>query len=347
MVNKLRYLKYFLVINTKKVFVGPYEIQLNIINNCNLRCDFCWLYSKFIKNSLGNNSLWRRKFMNLELAYKILKEAAVIKTNKIIILGEGEPLLHPNIKEIVNKIKSLKMKCELLTNGTMLNYKIDDFLVKKLDRLIVSLNAATAKSYEKITASKQFKYILNNLKIINKFRKKYKSKMRLVISYILFKDSLKEVDKIIKIAKKLDAEIYFREFIPVKETQHLACNLTKNQINEWISFSKKLNVKTNLKDFLMRSKNKNCFVEQCYMGFLMTRIKVDGKVVPCCNCYSWIIGDLKKETLHKIWFCNYKKFRNSFNDLNSRKHNNCDCNFCQMKKFNYYLSKFDFLRIFS
>jgi MoaA/NifB/PqqE/SkfB family radical SAM enzyme len=69
----------------------------------------------------------------------------------------------------------------------------------------------------------------------------------------------------------------------------------------------------------------------CYVGWVHTRIKMDGTVFPCNSCYM-PMGNLHQESFEKIWNgAPYRRFRRtmaSLSGLASSINGTCDCDFC-------------------
>lgn len=87
------------------------KIYIEITNHCNLSCDFC------IKN--------KRKLKNINIAeFKILLSKLESYTNYLYFHILGEPLIHPNINELIN-IASKKFNINITTNGYFI-HKIKD-----------------------------------------------------------------------------------------------------------------------------------------------------------------------------------------------------------------------------
>jgi len=82
---------------------------LEITHRCNLNCDYC--YQK-------NRAHSDKSIPQIEKEIQILLRLR--KTGTMFIAG-GEPLLHPQIEEIVRVVNSYKVKPVLVTNGHILN----------------------------------------------------------------------------------------------------------------------------------------------------------------------------------------------------------------------------------
>jgi MoaA/NifB/PqqE/SkfB family radical SAM enzyme len=77
------------------------------IRRCNLACAYCNEYDDFSKP------------VSLEVMFRRLDKLADLGTTAITISG-GEPLLHPQLEEIIEKIRRRGMIAGLITNGYLL-----------------------------------------------------------------------------------------------------------------------------------------------------------------------------------------------------------------------------------
>ena len=84
----------------------PRHLQLNPTNQCDLNCSFCSCSDRV---------------KGLELSFDEIKDILytfkLFGTVGLTITGGGEPLLHPNINEILDLAKKLNIKTGLVTNG--------------------------------------------------------------------------------------------------------------------------------------------------------------------------------------------------------------------------------------
>ena len=85
-------------------------LQVFITNRCNLKCNGC-----FARKVMVNN-----QDISLE-EYQIVIKKFLKKGGKQINLLGGEPLLHPNLKEILDLNKKNKIKTTIYTNGYFIN----------------------------------------------------------------------------------------------------------------------------------------------------------------------------------------------------------------------------------
>ena len=147
---------------------------LQVTQNCNLRCDYC-VYSGGYHNRTHCN-----KRMDLDTAKKgidyLIKHS---KNSKDLTLGfyGGEPLLEFElIKECVKYVEEQaqgkRVTYNMTTNGTLLNDKILDFLVKKNFIVSISLDGPEKvhnRNRKFVSNNKgSFSVIIKNLESIEK-----------------------------------------------------------------------------------------------------------------------------------------------------------------------------------
>ena len=109
------------------------QIYIEITNICNLNCSFC------PKNSRP------KKFMTIEEFDKITDEISPL-TNTICLHLMGEPLLHPNIKEIFDISNRKNLNVYLTTNGTLLKKNLNLLKTGCAKRISVSLHSFEANN---------------------------------------------------------------------------------------------------------------------------------------------------------------------------------------------------------
>jgi len=131
-----------------KVYVEP-------TSACNLRCRIC------MRNS------WSEPVGSMEMAtYRRLVDGlrGVPSLRTIAFWGFGEPLLHPNIVEMVALAKELGSKTELITNGLLLDREMAEGLVMAgLDTLVVSVDGTSPESHADIRSGTKLREVQKNV----------------------------------------------------------------------------------------------------------------------------------------------------------------------------------------
>ncbi|WP_300408573.1 radical SAM protein [Lagierella sp.] len=142
----------------KKKFVSQELTKDNKINTvyfhvtykCNLKCEYCYqnIYAKD-HNMIDSTKDWK----------KILRKLKFYDVKKIVITG-GEPLLHPQIDQILKFAKSLGYEIDLLTNGSLIREKCD--ILNYADAIVMSLDGIESGLRKGLSIST----IMENIKLV-------------------------------------------------------------------------------------------------------------------------------------------------------------------------------------
>lgn len=134
----------------------PAELQLEVTSACNLRCAMCLVRYRPPVNRLAGA-------MTAELYAAIL--AQVPQLRRLTLQGLGEPLLSPYLLDMVLLAKARGVTVGFNSNATLLNRRrADEFVAAGLDWLHVSLDGASAQTYEGIRAGADFDMVVANLR---------------------------------------------------------------------------------------------------------------------------------------------------------------------------------------
>jgi GTP 3',8-cyclase len=128
-----------------KTKVFPIYVEISPVGQCNHRCTFCAVdYIGYVNRKLNTATL-KTNIQNM----------ALHGVRSIMYAGEGEPLLHPDLAEIVEWTDRNGIDVALTTNATALS---SDFCNRALNHctwIKVSCNAGDAKTYSLIHKTKQ------------------------------------------------------------------------------------------------------------------------------------------------------------------------------------------------
>ncbi len=242
----------------------PTHLEVEIASKCQMRCPMCW--TTFMKDHF-------KGIMKLDLYKKIIDEAASKGVFSIKLSWRGEPLLNPNLIEMINyaKLKGIK-NVAFLTNAELLTDKLTDKLLQtNLDWLSISADGVD--------------------EVYNKIRFPAK-----------FEETLSKVENL---KKKRDS---MGKSIPLIRVQSIASAIKKNpeRFNEsWKDRVDKINVIADqIRDFEV-DHNKLEFDKYfiCPKPFQRLAIAHTGKVHQCIADYEGknILGDINKETIEDVW----------------------------------------------
>jgi MoaA/NifB/PqqE/SkfB family radical SAM enzyme len=137
-------------------------------------------------------------------AYKKISRYFHLVQN-VHLQGWGEPLLHPELFDMIQIVKAENCKASLTTNGVFLTYnKSKELIIKGLDTIVISISGATRETHESIRCGSHFEQIIYNIRTLSNLKLKMRSKTpKLVLSFLMTKTNIKELSEAVSLAKDL------------------------------------------------------------------------------------------------------------------------------------------------
>jgi len=118
------------------------QIYFYLTEGCNLRCRHCWIAPKYQREANQYPAL------DLDLFKSIVEQAKPLGLTGVKLTG-GEPLLHPQLKEILEYIQTEDLSMTLETNGVLCTSKLARQMAACKDPFVsVSLDGADAEIHE-------------------------------------------------------------------------------------------------------------------------------------------------------------------------------------------------------
>lgn len=292
----------------EKTNYPPIKLWIETSSRCNLECRLC------LNKNLPLNE---KKDMDFSLFKKIVDQIKdyVYEVN---LFHRGEPLLNPDIVEMVQYAAKSKMKTRLFTNAVLLTSELSQRLIRSgLDQITFSFDGYTKEVYEKNRCGAVFEETLENITCFLKIKKRLGSKKPLAHLLTMEYDANTSPDEF-RVQKK--------EFIKRFKDLPLDRFITRSPHN-WggiLETQKPLEVKKANTKFIT-----------CTFPWYALVIFFNGKVTPCPQDFygNLIIGDINTEPIDVIF--NNKKMqeiRKNFKNKNIENLNICkDCDRCYRK----------------
>jgi SynChlorMet cassette radical SAM/SPASM protein ScmF len=118
------------------------QIYFYLTEGCNLRCRHCWIAPKYQTEENSYAAL------DLDLFKSIIDQAKPLGLAGVKLTG-GEPLLHPQISEILEHIRTANLNLIVETNGVLCTAELAEKMAACKDPFVsVSLDGADAGTHE-------------------------------------------------------------------------------------------------------------------------------------------------------------------------------------------------------
>jgi len=242
----------------------PPMVMVEPTNNCNLKCVMC-PHDKMIR---------RKGYMGIELYKELIKNNYRFMLN-LNLFFMGEPLLHPQIAEMICYARNFKIRTSIFTNATLMDEeKCRQLLSSGVNSITISFEGLEGR-YESIRKNSNYNKVIDNISRIVSIKRFLKRKStQLIIKFINFNFNHQEVKKFVVKMKKIGIDKVWE--VPV---------------HSW-------------PDFRAAGQSQPKKYYPCVLPWSAISVLWDGKVTGCCDDFDGriIIGDINQTPdLSKIW----------------------------------------------
>ena len=329
-------------------YAGPFFVLVDITRRCNLQCLGCRFHSSQMDTSRPDSSTLPD--ISFDLFKKLCHELKAMDTQDLILIGDGEPLLHHRIFDMISTAKASGFRTTLVTNGTLLDRdRIQTLFDLRLDAMEVSLWASSVQEYEKNYPGVPldfFNKVVESVTLMNSLKAKSHLKQPCVIlHHPLNRHNFRKIETFLELALTAKCDgVSFSPFytwrgaltssaLSPNEEQSLLLALGK--IEKRLRF---LRLSHNISQTRIRYQIGKCIWHNipCYIGWIHARVKTDGTILPCNRC-DIPLGNLETNSFQEIW--NGLPYRSFRSQASTRKGlasltQQCDCEYCCFIKDN-------------
>lgn len=269
---------------------------------CNLRCRMCY----FSRDNYKEQFI---KPMSVELFSRI--GGQLFKKTRMLFIGCGaEPLMSPDFSRYADIVSSYKIPfVSLVTNGQLLSNDIAESLIRnRFHEVIVSVDGARAKTYEKIRRGAKFSRLIENMQNLRDLKESMGADLpEIRFNFTGMKDNIDELPELIELAAELKVNTVRARYMSNwggaidYADQCLEEGQYKSVINKVKMIAEQAGV-----DFIFEGcmdsseqsesssqKYSSC---ECVLPWYAIYIRGDGKA-RCCNWYEYGQSDFSKQSL--------------------------------------------------
>lgn len=184
-------------------------LRLSVTDRCDLKCRYCMPEE-------GVAWLGKSELLTLEEKVKAVETLVELGIDRLKITG-GEPLLYPQLIELIERLSRLPLKdLSLTTNGTHLEAMAGSLKKAGLKRVTVSLDSTNEKRFKSITRGGNLKRVWNGLLAAEEA-----GLTPLKINCVVLKENQEDVVELARLTLGHPWEIRFIEYMPVTASVNL------------------------------------------------------------------------------------------------------------------------------
>lgn len=317
--------------------IYPIYVEVSPIGACNHRCTFCAV------DYIGYKAI----SLDIGLMRQRLPEMGRLGVKSIMFAGEGEPLLHKQINEMITVAKTSGIDVSLTTNASVIPKRFAEEALPHVSWIKASVNGGTAETYAAVHRVKadHFDKVVANLSALAKAKRDNRLNCVLGAQMLLLPENADEIEKLALLCRD---EIGLDYLVIKPYSQH---NFSLTRSYESIDYSKFTSLESRLaglstdsfslvfRSNTMRKYGSDDRYPRCYATpFLWAYIMASG-VVSGCSAYlldpRFEYGNVNQSSFQEIWEGDKRKASFDFvkNELNISE---CRKN-CRMDEANRYL----------
>jgi len=285
---------------------APISVWWDITNKCNLSCLHCYSSSSPDRNNSDE--------LTFNEAKKLISELSDIGVFAIFFLG-GEPLMRPDIFDIIKYTRSKSISVTISSNGWLVTKEVAEKLsLLEINQIGISLDGASSKTHDWLRNKEgSFEHAVNA--VIN-LKKSGIPNVATVTT--ITHHNVQEVGKIIDLAASLGADNI--QCLVVEQSGRGKDNygilgLTKNEAS---ILKATLEIKRKqYEDRLLVFSSDGVLPSPCYesirsglikpdlmgcpVGRTCCNINYNGDIIPCLLVRKPIIGNIRRNSFKEIW----------------------------------------------
>jgi radical SAM protein with 4Fe4S-binding SPASM domain len=260
----------------------PIHVDYELSFKCNLKCPICLMsLPPDERSNYGNPA----QTLSLETVKGLIDEGAAKGQMAVGLNGICEPLLSPDLAEIVRYAREMGMLDVMFnTNGLLLDAAVARELVHAgLTRVMISLDAATQDTYDKIRVGSDFETVCRNIRQMVDIRNRLGKTLPIIrVSFCVTSLNEHELDDFID---------QWQDTVDFFSIQQYGNTFDESRIDDGNRLFPK--------DHPYHPDQ----TPRCGQPWKRVMIRHNGSVMPCCDAsgLSLSMGNIYKQSLEDVW----------------------------------------------
>jgi radical SAM protein with 4Fe4S-binding SPASM domain len=280
----------------------PYVISWNLTQRCNLRCQHCYIDASTAMSGE----------LSTEEALRVIDEIAEVNRELILILTGGEPLLRPDLDQLVARAAQLGLTVVLGTNGALLTIQRARALKERgLAGVGISLDSLVAARHD------EFRGIDGAWNsTVEGIQAAQEAGLDVQIQITMTRENVRELPEVVQFTRNAGAKVLTVFFLVCTGRGQDLVDLTPDEYENNLEFLVQRQDEgegvlirprcaPTFRRVLAQAKPGSILLEsdagRCMAAKNYCRITPDGKVTPC-PYMPMVTGDLREQSFGEIWW---------------------------------------------
>jgi tungsten cofactor oxidoreducase radical SAM maturase len=171
------------------------KLYIEVTTRCNLRCRTC------IRN-IWDDPLEDMSSQTFQRSLDGLKDLPGLE--RVIFTSFGEPLIHPNILDMVEAVRKYDLAVTIGTNGLLLSPKVIREIVRLgVDRVIISIDGGKPETFAMVRGA-LLSRVIANIERLNHIKNELGSLNPAVgVEFVALRSNISELDELVSLSSKL------------------------------------------------------------------------------------------------------------------------------------------------
>lgn len=311
----------------------PEALTFFLTRACNLRCKMCGQWGDVGVRRDSGGQQFQKDWLSLEQIRNVIADVRSFRPS--ITLFGGEPLLHPQVIDIIREIRAQKMHSLVITNGTLLGAMAEEIVSAGLDELNISIDGPEDLHDEIRGMPGLYSKIISGIEAVNRVKGALgRSKPLINIQCTITKFNYLKLPEMLEVARRAKANsLTFHHLIFLSkeliEQQKRVDEMLFCSSRDWEGFVFEAGIDPERLDEIKRGilsaphafnidffpnfSTKGLreyysnpeylpseYPSRCLSPWVCAYIFPDGEVRPCLNC-SFSFGNVLHERFLRIW----------------------------------------------
>lgn len=180
--------------------VAPVYVEVSPVSLCNHRCIFCGI------------DFLRDKDIKLDKAVfsRALKDMGKLGVKSVMFAGEGEPLIHKDLKTFIKIAKGSGMDVSLTTNGSLGDYNVWKDMLPYLTWIRFSVDAGNSESYSRVhrTAGREFDKTVKSIRDAVRVKRDLALGVTIGVQFLMIEENLNSLEEAIRLFSGIGVDYF-------------------------------------------------------------------------------------------------------------------------------------------